>query len=267
LYRKSLARCIDIFKYDDERIIGITLNSSVGSLLILCVYMPTNYGDAISLETYVEYLGKLQAIISQRPTMHTIIAGDFNCASDTNFFVEFNKFVIENKLIVSDMLRVNSACTYFSDDGMRSSWLDHFVCSSGIDSVIDNVEVLYDVIVSDHKPVVCSVFLQPTLRVSQVNASLDGARSTFKFMKPLWHKCDTVTLDNYQSSLDNLLQKINIPFDLFVRPHVDFDSASAIDRYCDDIFSSMHRAVSECIPSHCDNFTDYNIAGWNYCVV
>jgi exonuclease III len=121
LYRKSLARCIDIFKYDDERIIGITLNSNVGSLLISCVYMPTNYGDAISLETYVEYLGKLQAIISQRPTMHTITAGDFNCASNTNFFVEFNKFVIENKFIVSDMLRVNSACTYFSDDGMRSS--------------------------------------------------------------------------------------------------------------------------------------------------
>jgi hypothetical protein len=242
------------------------INSNVGSLLILFVYMPTNYGDAINQETYVEYLGKLQAIIPQRPTMHTIIAGEFNYASDTNFLVEFNKFVIENKLIVSDTLRVNSACTYFSHDGMRSSWLDHFVCSTGIDSVIDNVEVLYDVIVSDHKPVVCSVFLQPTLHVSQVNASLDDARSTFKFMKLLWHKCDNVALDNYQSSLHNLLQKINIPFDLFARPHVNFDPVSAIDRYCDDIFSSMHRAVSECLSSHCDNFTEYNIAGWNYYV-
>jgi hypothetical protein len=98
--------------------------------------MLTNYDDAISQETYVEYLGKLQAIISQRPTVHTIIAGDFNCASDTNFLVEFNKFVIENKLIVSDTLRVNSDCTYSSDDGMRSSWLDYFVCSTGIDSVL-----------------------------------------------------------------------------------------------------------------------------------
>jgi exonuclease III len=263
LYRKSLASCIDVFKYDDERIIGITLSSNVGSLLILCVYMPTNYGDAISLESYVEYLGKLQAIISQHPTMHTIIAGDFNCASDTNFFVEFNKFVIENKLIVSDMSRVNSACTYFSDDGMRSSWLDHFVCSTSIDSIIDNVEVLYDVIVSDHKPLVCSVSLQPTSCVSHANASLDGARSSFKFMKPLWHKCDNVTLDNYQFSLDNLLQTINIPFDLFVHPHTDLDSVNAIDKLCDDIFSSMQRAVSECIPSRCDNFTEYNIAGWN----
>jgi hypothetical protein len=91
-----------------------------------------------------------------------------------------------------------------------------------------------------------------------VNTSLDGARSTFKFMKLLWRKCDTVTIDNidnYQSSLDNLLQKINIPLDLFARPHVDFDPASAIDRYCDDdIFSFMHRAESECIRSPFSTF-------------
>jgi len=53
---------------------------------------------------------------------------------------------------MSDMMRLSNICTYISDDGLTSSWVDHFLSSETINSRIYNVKVLHDVIVSDHRP-------------------------------------------------------------------------------------------------------------------
>jgi len=63
LYRKSLADSVKIVDSNDSRISGLQINTNLGPLLLLTVYMPTNYGDIHSFESYMECLGKLHALI------------------------------------------------------------------------------------------------------------------------------------------------------------------------------------------------------------
>ena len=80
LYRKSLAGCIKTVHSFDSRITGLEIDSAMGPLLLLNVYMPTNYGDEHSLELYIDCLSKLHALIVDSNAIHTVIAGDFNCS-------------------------------------------------------------------------------------------------------------------------------------------------------------------------------------------
>jgi len=86
LYRKTLASQITVIDSDESRITCIQINTEHGPLLLLNVYMPTNYGDEASLELYRECLAKLHALIVDSYAVHTIIAGDFNCSPSSNFF-------------------------------------------------------------------------------------------------------------------------------------------------------------------------------------
>ena len=161
LYRKSLADQITIIASDESRITGIQLNTDSGPFLILNVYMPTNYGDESSLEMYRECLAKLHAAILDSDSLHTIIAGDFNCCPDSRFFPEFTGFADDNSLVLSDINRLNNVITYMSDDGTKTSWIDHILCSYTADTMIGNIDVINDVIISDHKPVSFSVKCRP----------------------------------------------------------------------------------------------------------
>ena len=77
LYRKSLADSVKIVDSNDSRISGLQINTNLGPLLLLTVYMPTNYGDIHSFESYMECLGKLHALIVDSDSVHCLIAGIF----------------------------------------------------------------------------------------------------------------------------------------------------------------------------------------------
>ena len=99
LYRKSLADQISIIASDESRITGIQLNTDSGPFLLLNVYMPTNYGDESSLELYRDCLAKLHAVITDSDSLHTIVAGDFNCCLRSRFFPEFTGFAADSNLV------------------------------------------------------------------------------------------------------------------------------------------------------------------------
>ena len=69
-----------------------------GCFFLNTVYMPTNYGDDDSLESYLDCLSKLNALIIDTSSSHIIIAGDFNCSFNSRFFSEFSDFALENNL-------------------------------------------------------------------------------------------------------------------------------------------------------------------------
>jgi len=50
--------------------------------------------------------------------------------------------IVNNNLIVSDINRLNNIQTYFSDDGINPTLIDHFVCSRAIDNRLDHNEPL-----------------------------------------------------------------------------------------------------------------------------
>ena len=87
----------------ESRLTGIQVLTNIGLLLLLNVYMLTNYGDELSLETYTDCLSQLHVLIVESDALHTIIAGDFNCSSGSRFFNDFTSFARDNNLITTDL--------------------------------------------------------------------------------------------------------------------------------------------------------------------
>jgi len=239
---------------DESRITDITINTDAGPLLLVNVYMPTNYGDSASLELYCDCLAKLHAIIVDSDTPHTIIAGDFNCSATSRFYPELISFATNNNLVLSDLNRLNNVVTFISDDGSKSSWIDHILCSHASDRMLGNICVINDVVISDHKP------LSFDVQCCVLAASDDDTSDASQPLKvPAWNKCDHYTLSYYASCLDNLLQQVHVPFSAF-------DNSACplvIDQFYNDIFTCINTAISQCIPT--SNYTsgDFSVPGWN----
>ena len=98
---------------NNSRITGIDITTSSGTVQLLNVYLPCNYGDDESVVEYIECLSVLDALIVQSDAIHTIIAGDFNCGTVSRFFPLLNNFANENGLVMSDMMRLSNISTVY----------------------------------------------------------------------------------------------------------------------------------------------------------
>ena len=54
--------------------------------------MPYQFDN--NFEIFMEYIGKITALIDESPTSNIAIIGDFNAAIDTHFDVEFRNCVV-----------------------------------------------------------------------------------------------------------------------------------------------------------------------------
>ena len=167
LYRKKLANSIKQIDSMESRATCLQIATDVGPVLLISVYMPTNYNDDQSLHAYIDMCSNLNAIIVETDAIQTIIAGDFNCQEGSRFYNEFSNLATENNLIKSDIMRLNNVFTYLSDNGEILSWLDHILCSPVLDNLITNVSVLTEVITSDHKPLQFTLSLYIFLWISE----------------------------------------------------------------------------------------------------
>ena len=242
LYRKSFADKMHVCYTDISRITAVTVDTDVGPMLVANVYLPTNYGDLDSLELYVDCLSKLQALIVDTNTVHVVVAGDFNCSVGSRFYDELSNFVLENNLVVSDALRMDNVFTYMSDNFTKCTWIDHVVCSVDADNLIDNICVLNDVIVSDHRPV--SFSLQCKVLCGPVSVGINVSGSA-----PAWDRCDDSTLNYYACYLDTLLQTVKVPFHVYANPTRSDMHTRAIDKFYGELLDCIKRAVAATIPT------------------
>ena len=125
LFRKIYADKLHVVQSSESRITSLLIDTNIGPLLLVSVYMPTNYGDDDSLEKYIDCLSKLEAIIIDTEVAHVLIAEDFNCNIQSRFNSELCKFLSDNEMTMSDTSRLNNVCTFVSDDGSKCSWIDH----------------------------------------------------------------------------------------------------------------------------------------------
>jgi len=169
LYRKDLAAGIKPVPSTNSRISALTLSTSCGPLLLINVYMLTNYGDNDSLELYLECLTYLHAIIVDSNAVHTVVAGDFNCSVGSRFFTEFKEFVADNNFVASDLIRLDNVTTYVSDDGQKLSWVDHIISSPTADIMLLYVNLLENFAMSDHRPLIFSLQCSITLPTAPMN--------------------------------------------------------------------------------------------------
>ena len=69
--KKHLADSISPVESYDPRITAVKLLTSTGPLLLLCVYMPTDTGDADCLDDYLETCSRVHAMCADCDTVQT----------------------------------------------------------------------------------------------------------------------------------------------------------------------------------------------------
>ena len=258
LYHNRFSNCVTNVTSYNSRICGVILSTDDGNIMLISVYMPTNYGDDISLLAYIECLCNIQSMIAENNVVDIIIAGDFNCSINSRFYVEFTQFIYDNCLVATDLHKLdNNTFTYIKDDGSVHTWIDHIVSSRSMDDKIENVAVLYHVITSDHKPVSFSLRCNCTLTSNVCHFESDGAK-----FSPLWQNCDDVLKLMYSNTLDAMLQNIILPLEL--NDVTNGARATAeIDNLYDSIVSCISSATTACIPHSRSSKSSLNTPGWN----
>ena len=99
---------------------------------------------------YMECIGKILASIEDSDISNFFILGDFNYA-----FEELLEFCSSYDFSISDYEfhgRDSGQFTNVSDAHSTASWLDHNICSHGINSKVTSMNILNKMLSSDHLP-------------------------------------------------------------------------------------------------------------------
>jgi len=225
------------------RITAITVQTVYGTVLFICVYMPTDYSDAESYE--IETCTKITAIYEDSDAVHLIIAGDFNCHISSPFYDIFTELTVDCNVACTDLTKLTDTFTYCSDDALKCSWIDHMLCSPIIDKLVSSCYVQYDFFSSDHKPLT-TVFtdLFSTIVPSAALSINDAIVSTD------WSQADDVCISQYRYELDIALRNIDIPVPLCTHGMIHNSESiiyTCIDSYCDAIISCIQNACVQTI--------------------
>ena len=114
--------------------------------------MPTiYYDDEIVLKNMLKR--EITALITECDAAEFIIAGDFNCNVGSRFYGHLEEFIADNSVACSDVKMLSREFTYSNSDHTCISWIDHVLYTKLMDNNIIEVKVLYDYVLSDHKPV------------------------------------------------------------------------------------------------------------------
>jgi len=89
--------------------------------------------------------------------------------------------------------------TYCNDAGTATSWIDHVVCSSTVDSMVSGI-IRYDFVSSDHKPLFVS-FDNINANISLLSNTTPLKSYACKHLVD-WCKCDSANASDYQVELD-----------------------------------------------------------------
>ena len=99
-------------------------------------------------DEYINYLSKISTLFDEIDSPNVLIVGDFNACPKNNFGVLLSQFCLEHKINLPA-----DSFTYVSDTYGTCNWLDHVVSSKSAHDSIQNIEILHQFILSDHRPV------------------------------------------------------------------------------------------------------------------
>lgn len=239
LYRKNIANSVKVVDTSDPRLASIEFLTNVGTVLFVCVYMPTDNGDNDCFEKFTELCASIIATYSESSAVHLLVAGDFNCQTGTRFFGTLNHMINDNNLVLSDVSRLTDVFTYISDSGKNYSWIDHFVCSQFVDNHVCAIDVLYDFVTSDHRPLALQI--DGIFAVTEAPSSLGS--SCGHSSKVDWANANAASLNYYQCSLDYALSTVKMPIELLVDTE---DSGQNAQPIIDEYYAAIMNCVTNC---------------------
>ena len=142
MWRKHLNTCCTFRTYDCDRIVGLEINGSSISVLVLCAYLPfdcpENYDD------YMFYLSKILQIVEEFGSPYVYVCGDFNAnlLQSSRFGKELVKLCDESNLsILDELLLPADTFTFVSSSHASTSWLDHVLTTTSSHALVDSMHV------------------------------------------------------------------------------------------------------------------------------
>ena len=79
LYKWSFAKAINVVHTNQSRMTAVTVQTSVGLILLVNVYMPTDYGSYECYEEYVDLCAEIAVVFTESNATYLLVIGDFNC--------------------------------------------------------------------------------------------------------------------------------------------------------------------------------------------
>ena len=150
-------------------------------IVMINVYLRSDCGDAASLENYIRSLNCVEQTISDINFDSIYILGDFNADPFSGrAWRSLSNFIDRNSLSCFDVnILSDNTHTYIGYGYANCRWLDHVVGRNGNDSRVTDISVLYELIGSDHLPLLVTVDILD-LRSSNVQDSFCGVNPPFK---------------------------------------------------------------------------------------
>ena len=252
LWHKRLANRIQIIESGDTegKIVSIKLRIKCGfDIIITCVYLPcvTSCNDYIVKCSSI--YGYLENLLTEHAEAEHIVGGDFNFEfADNNVgFNLFKDILSDYSLICCDdkISNKNVGYTYVHESLNQQSWLDHFVVTKKLDSLLSQCDIIdAGNNLSDHLPISCSFKIS---QESISNLNLDQRNVTKRSYKERWDKADLIS---YYMQSGKLLQSIVAPVELLhctsncrCNSHI-----IVIEEYYKNIVNMLKRSSAGCVP-------------------
>ena len=256
-YRKSLHSSVVQYNSPSSRFCAISIRDDSNLItLLVCVYLPTNYGSDASNDEFLYTLGELEGFIESQQFDRLVVAGDFNVDFDRSSFCSrhLSLFMSDLSLQAADLpYRSSVGFTYARDGGSSFSWLDHFLCTTTCVSLITDVRRIdFGSNHSDHHPLSCS------LAISVSSSPSPASRCSPVKSRTAWCRVNSLHLDAFCFQIMNRLPIIPSGLLSCCNP-VCADHHSLLD-ICDKLLLIVQQSAQDCLPS-CQS--KRVIPGWN----
>ena len=152
-YRKSYLNLIQCFSIN-ECLNGIIIDTNIGKILALNVYLPYDNRDLDSLDKFRMSIATIGSVIDEYNIVNIVIAGDMNADPSRGRFWRELTDLISNYNLKTDLINCPSdTFTYLSPAHDTTSWLDHVFTTQKLYENMVNINVNYDLSLYDHFPI------------------------------------------------------------------------------------------------------------------
>lgn len=226
LWRKNLFDSVAVINCASARLAAVRFEIRNRSFIVFSVYMPTQCLD--NLTEFAECLGEISAIIESSEIESVYILGDFNAHPTELFSNELISFCAEQTWCCADMLKLgmdSNEYTFVSDAHGCRRWLDHCVVTQSAWETIKDIKVCYDIMWSDHLPVLV------TCDLNVVRKKINSVNSDKLLINRInWGERNCSQINLYSKFCHENLKLINFPNEFVL----------CADKNCCDI---SHRSI------------------------
>lgn len=208
LWRQRSFPNVTVIQCNNPRVCAIKIVLRERAILVICVYMPTD--QTANLVEFTDTLGTVSAIIDNNNIDCVYVLGDFNAHPTELWFKELSLFCEEQEWTCIDiefLKDVPNCFTFVSEAHGSQRWLDHCIVSKAAVPSVHKVYINYDILWSDHFPLLIECKLEvisPTKHVS-VSTSIDNV---------IWGERSVGQIEMYNKECNSKLKHVNFPNEL-----------------------------------------------------